>query len=84
MKTIILTALTALSLTAGIAGAATSSRNERPDAFTSAMAVETVQVRADSVLTSVELSRASVNAGDIVTITAFPTDTRVAKNNQDR
>lgn len=48
------------------------------------MAVETVQVRADSVLTSVELSRAPVDAGDIVTITAFPTDTRVAKNNQDR
>ncbi|WP_182911640.1 hypothetical protein [Paracoccus sp. JM45] len=48
------------------------------------MAVETVQVRADSVLTSVKLSRTSVDAGDIVTITAFPTKTQVAKNNQDR
>jgi len=81
MKTII---LTALSLTAGIAGAATNSRNERPDTFTSAVALQTVQVRADSVLTSVELSRASVDADDIVTITAFPTNTRVANNNQDR
>lgn len=84
MKTIILTALTALSLSAGIAGAASNSRNERPDAFTSAVAVETVQVRADSVLTPAELSRASVDADDIVTITAFPTDTRTANNNQDR
>ena len=84
MKTLILTALTALSLTAGIAGAATNSRNERPAPFTSAVAVETVQVRADSVLTSVELSRANIDAGDIVTITAFPTSTQVANNNQDR
>ncbi|RJE79850.1 hypothetical protein [Paracoccus sp. JM45] len=84
MKTIILTALTALSLTAGIAGAATSKGNERPDAFTAAVAEQTTQVRADSVLTTVELSRANIDADTIVTITAFPTDTRVAKNNQDR
>jgi hypothetical protein len=84
MKTIILTALTALSLTAGIAAAATDSRNERPAPFTSAVAVETVQVRADSVMTSVELSRANIDADTLVTITAFPTDTQVAKNNQDR
>jgi len=84
MKTLLLTALTALSLTAGIAGAATNSRDERPAPFTSAVAVETVQVRADSVLTAVELSRASVDADDILTITSFPTDPRVATNNQDR
>jgi len=84
MKTLILTALTALSLTAGIAGAATNSRNERPDAFTSAMAVETVQVRADSVMTSAELSRANIDADTLVTITAFPTNTRAPRNNQDR
>jgi hypothetical protein len=84
MKTIMI-ALTALTMATGVAGAATNSRNERPDDISTAPAhVETVQVRADSVMTAVELSRASLNADDLVMITAFPTNTQIAKNNQDR
>ncbi|RJE79707.1 hypothetical protein [Paracoccus sp. JM45] len=78
-------ALTALTMATGVAGAATNARNERPDDSSTATAnVQTVQVRADSVMTAVELTRASLEADDMVTITAFPTNTQIAKNNQDR
>jgi hypothetical protein len=84
MKTIMI-ALTALTLATGVAGAATNTRNERPDDISTAnVAVETVEVRADSVMTAVELSRASLAGDEIVTITAFPTTTQIANNNQDR
>lgn len=83
MKTFMI-ALTALTLATGVAGAATNSTNERPDAISSAAAVETMQVRADSVMTPAELSRASLDGGEMVTITAFPTNTQIANNNQDR
>ncbi|WP_182911591.1 hypothetical protein [Paracoccus sp. JM45] len=77
-------ALTALTMATGVAGAATNMRNERPDATSTAAAVDTMQVRADSVMTSVELTRAGIAADTMVTITSFPTNTSVAINNQDR
>jgi len=83
MKTIMI-ALTALTMATGVAGAATNTRNERPDAFSTAAAVDTMQVRAGSVMTSVELTRAGIAADTMVTITSFPTKTSVATNNQDR
>jgi len=84
MKKIVITALTALTFATGIASAATSSRGGRPDNYRPASAVHTIDVRADSVLTAVELSRASIEPDTIITITAFPTKTTPKRNNQDR
>lgn len=84
MKTLIITALTALTLTAGIASAATNAKNERPDGIMTAVADKTVQLRAKAVLTSVELSRADLDADAVVTITAFPTISEVARANEIR
>ncbi len=83
MKTIMI-AMTALTLATGAAGAATSARNERPDAINTTAAVETMQVRANSVMTSAELARADMDAGEMLTVTAFPSTTQVANSNQDR
>jgi len=83
MRTIMI-ALTALTMATGVAGAATDTRNERPDVISTASAAETMQVRADSVMSTVELTRAGIAADTMVTITSFPTNTTVAYNNQDR
>lgn len=83
MKSIMI-AMTALTLATTAAGAATSARNERPDAIKTVTAVETMDVRADSVMTSAELARANLNGDEILTVTAFPTSTKVATDNQDR
>ncbi|MDN5569274.1 MAG: hypothetical protein L0G27_11120 [Paracoccus sp. (in: a-proteobacteria)] len=77
-------ALTALTLTTGLANAAANSRNERPDDISNAAAVQTMQVRADSVMTAVELERASIEGDSLLTITSFPTNTQAPTDNQDR
>jgi hypothetical protein len=83
MKTMIL-ALTALTFAAGMSGAGTFSRNDRPYDVARITQVETIEVRADSVMNAAELSRASIDADTIITVTTFPTKTTPARNNRDR
>lgn len=65
-------ALTAMTLISGAASAATFG-NERPgEPAVPAKAVETVDVRAGSVMTDVELRRAGLSADDKLTVTNFP------------
>ncbi|MDB6177645.1 hypothetical protein PAF17_08980 [Paracoccus sp. Z330] len=65
-------ALTALSLASGAASAATFG-NERPgEPAQPTTAVETVDVRAGSVMTASELRRAGLDADAKLTVTNFP------------
>ncbi|RJE78999.1 hypothetical protein [Paracoccus sp. JM45] len=81
MKTIMI-ALTVLAMATGVAGAATDTRNERPDVISTASAADTMRIRADLVMSTVELTRAGIAADTM--ITSFPTNTTTAYNNQDR
>ncbi|MFV0385300.1 hypothetical protein [Paracoccus sp. (in: a-proteobacteria)] len=73
-------ALIALGLTAGAAAAANF--DGLPDrsgpAAQPGQALETVEVRADSVMTATELHRAGLKPGDMITVTNFPSAERSA------
>lgn len=70
----ILVALTALSLTAGAVAAAPSGQtNERPGtAAVHTEAKEVVEVRAGTVMSSTELTRAGLKADDKLVVTRVP------------
>ncbi|WP_405404513.1 hypothetical protein [Paracoccus sp. Ld10] len=78
-------AIAALTLTAGGALAAVNGTNERPNSGSVATAVvETVQVPANTVMTSAELSRANLSGDELLTVTKISGDSEIADLNSDR
>lgn len=72
-------ALTALSLTTGVAAASTSNdAHQRASVVASAEAARTTQVPAGEVLTARELTEAGLSARDLVTITLINTTEETA------
>ena len=78
-------ALSAQSLTAGVAMAAVNGTNERPYSSSSVEKVaETVQVPARTVMTSTELARANLSGDEMLTVTKISGDSQIAEMNSDR
>lgn len=77
MKNIVAaSAILAIFASAGIASAASSQRNERPSAAPTSVVIadkaQEVSVVADTLYSTKELSRAGLEADDVVNVTVFP------------